>query len=43
MTYDVIDNDIALLNVYFGESTVMGKYLSLGKFLVTQIQSMNEA
>ena len=43
MTYDVIDNDIALLNVYFGESTVMGKYLSLGKLFVTQIQSMNKA
>ena len=26
MTYDVIANDIALLNVYFGESTAMGKY-----------------
>ena len=26
MTYDVIENDIALLNVYFGESTAMGKY-----------------
>ena len=43
MTYDVIDNDIALLNVYFGESTVMGKYKSKEKFFVTQIQSMNEA
>ena len=26
MTYDVIENDIALLNVYFGESTATGKY-----------------
>ena len=24
-TYDAVDNDIALLNVYFGESTAMGK------------------
>ena len=26
MTYDALDNDIALLNVFFGESTAMGKY-----------------
>ena len=26
MTYDVIENDIALLNVYFGESTAMGEH-----------------
>ena len=32
MTYDVIENDIALLNVYFGESTAMGKYEKQRKF-----------
>ena len=26
MTYDVFENDIALLNVYFGESTAMGEH-----------------
>ena len=26
MTYDALDNDIALLNVFFGENTAMGKY-----------------
>ena len=25
MTYDALDNDIALLNVYFGESTAVGE------------------
>ena len=25
MTYDALDNDIALLNVYFGESTALGE------------------
>ena len=24
-TYDALDNDIALLNVYFGESTAVGE------------------
>ena len=30
MTYDALDNDIALLNVYFGESTAMGEYKTEG-------------
>ena len=30
MTYDALDNDIALLNVYFGESTAMGGYETKG-------------
>ena len=28
VTYNVIENDIALLNVFFGESMVLGKYES---------------
>ena len=27
-SYDVVENDIALLNVYFGDSTAMGKHES---------------
>ena len=30
MTYDALDDDIALLNVYFGESTAMGEYKTEG-------------
>ena len=38
MTYDVIENDIALLNVYFGESTAMGKYESKGNIVFLQFR-----
>ena len=41
-TYDALDNDIALLNVFFGESTAMGKYGRLEQ-VVPLIQSMSEA
>ena len=34
MTYDALDNDIALLNVYFGESTAMGEYETEGQHLI---------
>ena len=34
MTYDALDNDIALLNVYFGESTAMGQYNTEGQHLM---------
>ena len=34
MTYDALDNDIALLNVYFGESTAMGEYKTEGQYLM---------
>ena len=37
VTYDVIENDIALLNVYFGESTAVGKYESKGTFFIFEI------
>ena len=37
MTYEVIENDIALLNVYFGESTAMGKYDGKGNLDFIQI------
>ena len=43
MTYDVVENDIALLNVYFGESTAMGKYESYWKGFGYSSQSMSEA
>ena len=42
MTYDALDNDIALLNVFFGEGTAMGKYGRLEQ-VVPLIQSMSEA
>ena len=35
MTYDVVQNDIALLNVYFGERAVMGKYVLQKLFLLS--------
>ena len=34
MTYDVVQNDIALLNVYFGEHAAMGKYVLQQIFLL---------
>ena len=37
MTYEVIENDIALLNVYFGESTATGKYDGKGNSVFIQI------
>ena len=40
MTYDALDNDIALLNVYFGESSVMGEYEAT-EDSISNIQSMS--
>ena len=34
MTYDALDNDIALLNVYFGESTAVGENETEGQHLI---------
>ena len=33
MTYDVIENDIALLNVYFGENTAVGRCMKANECL----------